>query len=94
VVPAFDFARRPHQVVEGRGAVLETQGMKVSLVSRFPLAREGDGAAAEFVLNPGETTTFILCLVEESSHWSTFCAKLPFGEREENGRNPPFGDIV
>ncbi len=32
--------------------------MKVSLVSRFPLGRQGDGVAAEFVLNPGETTTF------------------------------------
>ena len=67
--PAFDFARRPHQVVlEGRGAVFEAQGMKVSLISRFPLARQGDGVAAEFVLNPGETTTFILRQVEENSH--------------------------
>jgi hypothetical protein len=94
VVPAFDLARRPHQAVEGRGPVFEAQGMKVLLVSRFPLARKGDGVAAEFVLNPGETTTFTLCQMEESSHWSTFCAKLPFGERKENGRNPPFGDIV
>ena len=67
--PAFDFARRPHEVVlEGKGAVFEAQGMKVSLVSRFPLARHGDGVAAEFVLNPGETTTFILRQVEENSH--------------------------
>ena len=67
--PAFDFARRPHQVVlEGRGAIFEAQGMKVSLVSRFPLGRQGDGVAAEFVLNPGETTTFILRQVEENGH--------------------------
>src|ERR1700757_3620450 len=65
--PAFDFARRPHQIVlEGRGAIFEAQGMKVSLVSRFPLGRQGDGVAAEFVLNPGETTTFILRQVEEN----------------------------
>src|ERR1700756_3007695 len=65
--PAFDFARRPHQVVlEGRGAIFEAQGMKISLVSRFPLGRQGDGVAAEFVLNPGETTTFILRQVEEN----------------------------
>ena len=51
--PAFDFARRPHQVVlEGRGAIFEAQGMKVSLISRFPLGRQGDGVAAEFVLTP------------------------------------------
>src|SRR5258706_12938931 len=42
--------------------------MKVSLVSRFPLGRQGDGVAAEFVLNPGETTTFILRQVEENGH--------------------------
>src|SRR3974390_2295078 len=67
--PAFDFARRPHHVVlEGRGAIFEAQGMKVSLVSRFPLGRQGDGVAAEFVLNPGETTTFILRQVEENGH--------------------------
>jgi hypothetical protein len=40
--------------------------MKVSLVSRFPLGRQSDGVAAEFVLNPGETTTFILRQVEEN----------------------------
>ena len=48
--PAFDFARRPHQVVlEGRVAIFEAQGMKVSLVSRFPLSRQGDGVAAELL---------------------------------------------
>src|SRR5262245_4562675 len=67
--PAFDFARRPHRVVlEGRGAVFEAPGIKVSLVSRFPLARQGDGVAVEFVLNPGETTTFTLRQVEEDGH--------------------------
>ena len=69
--PAFDFARRPHQVVlDGRGAIFEAQGIKVSLVSRFPLGRQGDGVAAEFVLDPGETTTFILRQVEENGHGS------------------------
>src|SRR6201997_3991625 len=63
--PAFDFARRPHQVtLEGRGAVFETPGMRLSLVSRFPLARQGSGVATEFLLHPGEPTTFILRQVE------------------------------
>jgi Domain of unknown function (DUF5911) len=53
--PAFDYARRPHQVtMEGRGAVFEAPGMRFSLVSRFPLARQGAGVAAEFLLHPGE----------------------------------------
>jgi hypothetical protein len=45
--PAFDYARRPHQVtLEGRGAVL------------------GAGVATEFLLHPGEPSTFILRQVE------------------------------
>jgi hypothetical protein len=83
---------RPGRREAPRGAVFEAQGMKVSLASRFPLAREGDGVAAEFVLNRGDTTTLILCQVE-SSHWPLFCAELPFGERKGNGRNPPEGEV-
>src|SRR5262245_16774874 len=42
--PAFDYARQPHQItLEGRGAVFEAPGMRFSLVSRFPLARQGTG---------------------------------------------------
>ena len=75
--PAFDFARRPHQVVlEGRGAVFEAPGMKVSLISRFPLDRQGDGVATEFVLSPGETTTFILRQVEDGHDGDLLEARL------------------
>ena len=48
--PAFDYARQPHHVtLEGRGAVFESSGMRLSLVSRFPLARDGQplGPGAE-----------------------------------------------
>src|SRR5712691_4329848 len=63
--PAFNYARRPHQVtLEGRGAVFEAPGMRFSLVSRFPLARQGTGVATEFLLHPGEPSTFILRQVE------------------------------
>jgi GH15 family glucan-1,4-alpha-glucosidase len=63
--PAFDYARRSHQVtLEGRGAVFEAPGMRLSLVSRFPLARQGTGVATEFLLHPGEPSTFILRQVE------------------------------
>src|SRR5262249_52941505 len=50
--------------MEGRGAVFEAPGMRVSLVSRFPLARQGAGVATEFLLHPGEPSTFILRQVE------------------------------
>jgi GH15 family glucan-1,4-alpha-glucosidase len=64
--PAFDYARRPHQVtLVGRGAVFETPEMRLSLVSRFPLARHGSGVATEFLLHPGEPSTFILRQVED-----------------------------
>jgi hypothetical protein len=63
--PAFDYARLPHQItLEGRGAVFEAPGMRVSLISRFPLARQGTGVATEFLLHPGEPTTFVLRQVE------------------------------
>ena len=53
--PAFDYARRPHQItLEGRGAVFEAPGMRFSLVSRFPLARQGAGVATEFLLHPAD----------------------------------------
>jgi GH15 family glucan-1,4-alpha-glucosidase len=60
--PAFDFGRKRHKVVlEGRGAVFQSAGMRLSLISRIPLSEaENGGVAAEFVLRPEETLTFIL----------------------------------
>ncbi|MBW3597255.1 MAG: glycoside hydrolase family 15 protein [Planctomycetes bacterium] len=75
--PAFDFARRPHQVhLEARGAVFEAEGMKISLISRFPLARINDGVAVEFVLHPGESATFILRHLEEGPKGELLEARL------------------
>jgi GH15 family glucan-1,4-alpha-glucosidase len=59
--PAFDYARRPHQVaLEGRGAVFTAGDMRFALISRFPLASDAQAVQLEFTLNPGESTTFIL----------------------------------
>ncbi|MCI0683029.1 MAG: glycoside hydrolase family 15 protein [Gemmataceae bacterium] len=75
--PAFDFARQPHEVVlAGRGAVFETPGMKISLVSRFPLCRVGDGVATEFLLHPGETSTFLLRQLEDGQDGDLLEARL------------------
>src|SRR5947208_8763205 len=53
--PAFDYARRPHQVtMEGRGAVFEAPGMRFSLVGGFPLPRQAPAGANELLLTPGE----------------------------------------
>jgi GH15 family glucan-1,4-alpha-glucosidase len=75
--PAFDFARRPHQVVlEGRGAVFAAGTMKFALISRFPLASGPQGVVVEFVLQPGECTTFILQQLENGHDAALLEARL------------------
>ena len=75
--PAFDFARRPHQVVlEGRGAVFTAGTMKFALISRFPLASGPQGVVVEFVLQPGESTTFILQQLENGHDGALLEARL------------------
>src|SRR6476659_6580823 len=57
--------KKTHQIpLDGRGAVCEAPGMRFSLISRFPLARQGTGVVTEFLLHPGEPSTFILRQVE------------------------------
>jgi GH15 family glucan-1,4-alpha-glucosidase len=75
--PAFDFARRPHQVVlEGRGAVFAAGAMKFALISRFPLASGPKGVLVDFVLHPGEITTFILQQLEHGQDGALLEARL------------------
>jgi GH15 family glucan-1,4-alpha-glucosidase len=75
--PAFDFARRPHQVVlEGRGAVFAAGTMKLALISRFPLASGPQGVVVDFVLQPGESTTFILQQLENGHDGALLEARL------------------
>ena len=52
--------------MEGRGAIFRTPTLRVALVSRFPLCQLGSGVAVEFVLHPGESTTFILRQIEDN----------------------------
>ncbi len=75
--PAFDYARRPHQVaLQGRGAVFTAGNMRFALISRFPLASDGQAVRLEFTLNPGESTTFILKEVEHETDGSLLEARL------------------
>jgi GH15 family glucan-1,4-alpha-glucosidase len=63
--PSFDFGRRSHSVsLDPRGAVFEAEGMKFSLISRFPLHVENDGMTCEFELAPNDSATFILRQVQ------------------------------
>jgi GH15 family glucan-1,4-alpha-glucosidase len=67
--PAMDFGRRPHRVIiEPRGAVFDSEGIDVGLLSPLPLQLDGEGVAASFTLRPGEGLTFVLRQVED---WST-----------------------
>jgi GH15 family glucan-1,4-alpha-glucosidase len=67
--PAIDFGRRPHRVVlDPRGAIFDSDGLDLGLVSPVPLRVEGSGVEAEFTLKAGETATFVLRQVED---WTT-----------------------
>src|SRR6516164_3673223 len=72
--------RKVHQIVRVvravRGAVFEVPGMRFSLVSRFPLARQGTGVATEFLLHPGERSTFILRQIEDDNDSGLMEARL------------------
>src|SRR4030095_4671293 len=69
--------RRPHQVVlEARVAVFTAGPMKFALISRFPLASGPQGVVLEFVLQPGECTTFILQQLENGHNEALLEARL------------------
>src|ERR1051325_6419515 len=59
--PAFDYARTPHQThIDAHGARFDGPGTSLGLATSMPLQRIGDGVAADFTLNEGEKTTFVL----------------------------------
>ncbi len=75
--PAFDFARRPHTVrLDARGAIFESEGMRLALISRFPLCVQGSSVALDFELSPGESTTFILRQVQDGRNGEMLEARL------------------
>src|SRR3974390_2353915 len=59
--PAFDFARRSHEVtMTERGALFQAEDAMLALLSPTPLKRDNNGTVAEFVLQQGESATFVL----------------------------------
>ncbi|HWB86258.1 MAG TPA: glycoside hydrolase family 15 protein [Bryobacteraceae bacterium] len=61
--PAFDFARRPHEVrvsPEGRNAVFASAQKQFGFKSSHALARDGGGVVADFALESGEQAVFAL----------------------------------
>jgi GH15 family glucan-1,4-alpha-glucosidase len=75
--PGFDYARRQHRIVlDGRGAVFEAGAIKIALISRFPLATDGQGVRLDFELRVGESTTFILQQLEHEPDTQLLEARL------------------
>ncbi len=75
--PAFDYARaagRTHIVKNG--AMFEGPGLSIALSSDQPLVATDRGARAEFSLNVGESTTFVL-------HRAAGCDLAPSGGRAQ-----------
>jgi GH15 family glucan-1,4-alpha-glucosidase len=59
--PRFDYARSRHDTaLSADGARFSSDSLSLALSAPVPLARSGDGAAAEFELRAGETATFVL----------------------------------
>ncbi len=77
--PAFDYARRPHEVEiaeDGKSALFTAGDMKFALKSSHPLQKSEEGVVAEFTLEGEEQAVFILrhgaeasshCLMEETA---------------------------
>lgn len=65
--PAFDFARQPHEVtITDRGAVFTSGNTRLALLGSVPFRQCGTGVVADFTLQAGESTTFVLRYPEES----------------------------
>ena len=58
--PAFDYARAKHTLtLQTDGAIFSWDGGRLGLTSPRPLTARGDGVEAEFVLQGGESLTFL-----------------------------------
>jgi GH15 family glucan-1,4-alpha-glucosidase len=63
--PAFDYARSRHEItIRDARARFDAPGLTLGLVATVPLARDGDGVTAEFVLSEGDHAIFILRVVD------------------------------
>ncbi|EYF06372.1 glycoside hydrolase family 15 protein [Chondromyces apiculatus] len=89
--PAMDFARRPHKVIlEAEGAIFDSDGVDVALLSPVPLELDEEGGVtAEFVVEEGQSVTFALRQAED---WTTSDGLLsqPIDGEEARSRTTQF----
>ena len=80
VEPRFDYGRQEHETIpHEHGVVFRGPSLTLSLGSSVPLPIRDGGIDAEFVLEPGESATFVL----ETMHGDE--APQPFTEDETRG---------
>ncbi|MEE9132673.1 MAG: glycoside hydrolase family 15 protein [Gemmatimonadota bacterium] len=59
--PAFNYARDQHETdISSDGACFHAPGLSLGLVADVPFSGDGDGVAAEFSLERGQTVIFVL----------------------------------
>ncbi|NJL00264.1 MAG: glycoside hydrolase family 15 protein [Spirulinaceae cyanobacterium RM2_2_10] len=59
--PRFNYARDTHELdVTPKGACFYSSSLNLGLATDIPLHRDGDGVAAEFTLQEGDTSVFVL----------------------------------
>ncbi len=63
--PAFNYARDKHHLeILAEGARFSSPSLNLGLATRIPLKQDGDSVTAEFVLEGGQTATFVLQDIE------------------------------
>lgn len=66
--PAFNYARDKHHLeILAEGARFSSPLLNLGLATRIPLKQDGDSVTAEFVLEEGQTATFVLQDIEEDT---------------------------
>jgi GH15 family glucan-1,4-alpha-glucosidase len=62
--PAFNYARSEHEThLLANGALFRSDGLGLELAASLRLCQEGSGVVSDFVLEEGQTATFVLRLV-------------------------------
>ena len=67
--PAFDYARTGHATaVSTHGARFDGPGLSLGLAASVPLRADNGGAVAEFLLDEGQSATFVLRTIAPDAH--------------------------
>ena len=66
--PAFNYARDKHATaITAHGACFDSPRLSLGLATQLPLKKDGNGVVAEFTLQEGASTTFVLQEIKSGS---------------------------